>query len=135
MFTKNENNVYLHIMKEFKPDLQEYDLDTSPPGYHRWNDEYVSMIISSFMRRSNDMIIKARTTNNEIYLSCHLYATACTSSFVCIKQGGDAVLNGCIPVKIDYDLKDNEFYVVNKNLPELKPLYGKFKNLKDILAL
>lgn len=122
-------------MTNFKPDLQEYDVDSSALGFPRWNDEYVSMIISYIMKRSNDMIIKSRNTNNEIYLSCHLYATACTSLFVCMKQGGDAVLNGCIPVKIDYDLKDNEFYVVNKNLPELKPLYGKFKNLKDILAL
>lgn len=122
-------------MTSFKPDIQEYDLNTSAAGFHRWHDEYVSMIISSFMRRSNDMMIKARNTNNEIYLSCHLYALACTSSFVCMKQNMEAVLNGCIPVKIDFDLKDNEFYVVNKNLPELKPLYGKFKNLKDILAL
>ena len=124
-------------MTSFKPDLQEYDLDTSASGFHRWHNEYVSMIVSSFMRRNNDMMIKARNTNNEIYLSCHLYATACTSSFVRIKQGdfGEAVLNGCIPVKIDFNLNDNEFYVVNKNLPELKPLYGKFKNLKDILAL
>lgn len=135
MFTKNENNVYFHIMKEFKPDIQEYDLDTSGAVRRRWNDEYVSMIVSSFFRRSNDMVIKARNTKNEIYLSCHLYALACTSSFVCMKQNMEAVLNGCIPVKIDFDLKDNEFYVVNKNLPELKPLYGKFKNLKDILAL
>lgn len=135
MFTKNENNVYFHIMKEFKPDIQEYDLDTSGAVRRRWNDEYVSMIVSSFFRRSNDMVIKARNTKNEIYLSCHLYALACTSSFVCMKQNMEAVLNGCIPIKIDYDLKDNEFYVVNKNLPELKPLYGKFKNLKDILAL
>lgn len=122
-------------MTNFKPDIQEYDLDTSATGWHRWNDEYVSMIVSSIMKRSNDMMIKSRNTNNEIYLSCHLYALACTSSFVCMKQNMEAVLNGCIPVKIDYDLKDNEFYVVNKNLPELKPLYGKFKNLKDILAL
>lgn len=122
-------------MTSYKPDIQEYDLDTSANGFIRWHDEYVSMIISSFMRRSNDMVIKARNTNNEIYLSCHLYALACTSSFVCMKQNMEAVLNGCIPVKIDFDLKDNEFYVVNKNLPELKPLYGKFKNLKDILDL
>lgn len=122
-------------MTSFKPDIQEYDLDTMIQGFHRWHDEYTSRIISSFMRRSNDMMIKARNTNNEIYLSCHLYALACTSSFVCMKQNMEAVLNGCIPVKIDFDLKDNEFYVVNKNLPELKPLYGKFKNLKDILAL
>lgn len=122
-------------MKEFKPDIQEIDLDTLALGFHRWNDEYVSRIISSFMKRSNDMMIKSRNTNNEIYLSCHLYAIACTSSFVCMKQGVDAVLNGCIPIKIDFNLNDNEFYVVNKNLPELKPLYGKFKNLKDILAL
>jgi hypothetical protein len=122
-------------MTSYKPDIQEYDLDTSGLVRRRWNDEYVSMIVSSFMRRSNDMVVKSRNTNNEIYLSCHLYALACTSSFVCMKQGGDAVLNGCIPIKIDFDLKDNEFYVVNKNLPELKPLYGKFKNLKDILAL
>lgn len=122
-------------MKEFKPDIQEYDLNTSGAVRRRWNDEYVSMIISSFMRRNNDMIVKARNTNNEIYLSCHLYALACTSTFVCMKQGMEAVLNGCIPIKIDFDLKDNEFYVVNKNLPELKPLYGKFKNLKDILEL
>lgn len=120
-------------MTSYKPDIQEYDLDTSANGFIRWHDEYVSMVISSFMRRSNDMVIKARNTNNEIYLSCHLYALACTSSFVCMKQNMEAVLNGCIPVKIDFDLKDNEFYVVNKNLPELKPLYGKFKNLKDIL--
>jgi hypothetical protein len=122
-------------MTSFKTDLQEYDLDTSAAGFHRWNDEYVSMIVSSFIKRSNDMMVKARNFNNVIYLSCHLYALACTSSFVCMKQNMEAVLNGCIPVKIDYDLKDNEFYVVNKNLPELKPLYGKFKNLKDILAL
>lgn len=122
-------------MTSYKPDIQEYDLDTSANGFIRWHDEYVSMIISSFMRRSNDMVIKARNTNNEIYLSCHLYALACTSSFVCMKQNMEAVLNGCIPVKIDFDLKDNEFYVVNKNLPELKPLYGKFKNLKDMLEL
>lgn len=122
-------------MTSYKPDIQEYDLDTSATGFIRWHDEYVSMIISSFIRRSNDMIVKARNTNNEIYLSCHLYALACTSSFVCMKQNMEAVLNGCIPVKIDFDLNDNEFYVVNKNLPELKPLYGKFKNLKDILAL
>lgn len=122
-------------MTSYKPDIQEYDLDTSANGFIRWHDEYVSMIISSFMRRSNDMVIKARNTNNEIYLSCHLYALACTSSFVCMKQNMEAVLNGCIPVKIDFDLKDNEFYVVNKYLPELKPLYGKFKNLKDILDL
>ena len=122
-------------MTSYKPDIQEYDLDTSANGFIRWHDEYVSMIISSFMRRSNDMVIKARNTNNEIYLSCHLYALACTSSFVCMKQNMEAVLNGCIPVKIDFDLKDNEFYVVNKNLPELKPLYGKFKNLKDVLDL
>lgn len=118
-------------MKEFKPDLVEIDLDTLAPRFSRWADEYTSMIISSFIKRSNDMIIKSRNTNNEIYLSCHLYALACTSSFVCMKEGGDAVLNGCIPVKIDYDLKENEFYVVSKNLPELKPLYGKFKNLKN----
>ena len=135
MFTNNKNNVYFHIMKEFKPDIQEYDLDTSGAVRRRWNDEYVSMIVSSFIKRSNDMMVKARNFNNEIYLSCHLYALACTSSFVCMKQNMEAVLNGCIPIKIDYDLKDNEFYVVNKNLPELKPLYGKFKNLKDILAL
>lgn len=122
-------------MTSYKPDIQEYDLDTSANGFIRWHDEYVSMIISSFIRRSNDMIIKARNTNNEIYLSCHLYALACTSSFVCMKQNMEAVLNGCIPVKIDFDLKDNEFYVVNKYLPELKPLYGKFKNLKDIFKL
>ena len=122
-------------MTSFKPDIQEYDLDTSAAGFHRWNDEYVSMIVSSFIKRSNDMMVKARNFNNVIYLSCHLYALACTSSFVCMKQNMEAVLNGCIPIKIDYDLKDNEFYVVNKNLPELKPLYGKFKNLKDILAL
>lgn len=122
-------------MTSYKPDIQEYDLDTSANGFIRWHDEYVSMIISSFMRRSNDMVIKARNTNNEIYLSCHLYALACTSSFVCMKQNMEAVLNGCIPVKIDFDLKDNEFYVVNKYLPELKPLYGKFKNLKDMLEL
>lgn len=120
-------------MTDFKPDLQEYDLET--PGFHRWHSEYTSMIISYFMKRSNDMIIKSRNTNNEIYLSCHLYALACTSSFVCIKNGGDAVLNGYIPVKIDFNLKDNEFYVVNKNLPELKPLYGKFNNLKNIFEL
>jgi len=122
-------------MTSYKPDIQEYDLDTSANGFIRWHDEYVSMIISSFIRRSNDMIIKSRNTNNEIYLSCHLYALACTSSFVCMKQNMEAVLNGCIPVKIDFDLKDNEFYVVNKYLPELKPLYGKFKNLKDMLEL
>ena len=122
-------------MTTFKTDLQEYDLDTMAHGFHRWNDEYVSMIVSSFIKRSNDMMVKARNFNNVIYLSCHLYALACTSSFVCMKQNMEAVLNGCIPIKIDYDLKDNEFYVVNKNLPELKPLYGKFKNLKDILAL
>lgn len=122
-------------MTNFKPDLQEIDLDTLVPGFSRWNDEYTSMIISSFIKRSNDMIIKSRNTNNEIYLSCHLYALACTSSFVCIKQGGDAVLNGCIPVKIDFNLKENEFYVVSKNLPELKPLYGKFKNLKNPFEL
>ena len=122
-------------MTSYKPDIQEYDLDTSATGFHRWHSEYVSMIVSSFMRRNNDMMIKARNTNNEIYLSCHLYALACTSSFVCMKQGMEAVLNGCIPVKIDFNLNDNEFYVVNKNLPELKPLYGKFKNLKDIFAL
>lgn len=122
-------------MTNFKPDLQEIDLDTLVPGFSRWNDEYTSMIISSFIKRSNDMIIKSRNTNNEIYLSCHLYALACTSSFVCIKQDGDAVLNGCIPVKIDFNLKENEFYVVSKNLPELKPLYGKFKNLKNPFEL
>jgi len=122
-------------MTSYKPDIQEYDLDTSANGFIRWHDEYVSMIISSFIRRSNDMIIKSRNTNNEIYLSCHLYALACTSIFVCMKQNMEAVLNGCIPVKIDFDLKDNEFYVVNKYLPELKPLYGKFKNLKDMLEL
>ena len=120
-------------MTSFKNDLQEYDLETH--GFHRWHDEYTSMIISCFMKRSNDMIIKSRSTNNEIHLSCNLYAIACTSSFICIKNSGDAVLNGCIPVKIDFDLKDNEFYVVNKNLPELKPLYGKFNNLKDIFEL
>lgn len=122
-------------MTSFKIDLQEYDLDFMEQGFHRWHDEYTSRIISSFMRRSNDMMVKSRSTNNEIYLSCHLYALACTSTFVCMKQGGDAVLNGCIPLKLDYELKDNEFYVVNKNLPELKPLYGKFKNLKDIFEL
>ena len=122
-------------MTNFKPDLVEIDLDTLAPRFSRWNDEYTSMIISSFLKRSNDMIIKSRSTNNEVYVSCHLYALACTSSFVCMKQNGDAVVNGCIPLKIDYDLKENEFYVVSKNLPELKPLYGKFKNLKNPVGL
>lgn len=122
-------------MTNFKPDLKEYDIDSMAPGFSRWHDEYISMVISSFLKRSIEMSIKSKSTNNEIYLSCHLYAMACTSSFVCMKNGCEAVLNGCIPVKIDYDLKDNEFYVVSKNQPELKPLYGKFKNLKDFLSL
>lgn len=122
-------------MTSFKPDIEEYDLDSSPARFNRWHDEYVSMIVSSFIKRCNDMTIKARNANNEIYLSSHLYALACTSTFVCMKQGFEAVLNGCIPIKIDYELNENEFYVVNKNLPEFKPLYGKFKNLKDIFAL
>ena len=121
-------------MKEFKPDIQEIDLETFVPGFSRWNDEYTSMIIAFFMKRCNDMVVKSRSFNNEIYVSCNLYAIACTSSIVCVKQNGNAVLNG-IPFKIDYDLNENEFYVVNKTEPALKPLYGKFNNLKNIFEL